>query len=76
MSEMFYEVPKDVPNRCNARLLIGANHGEDHSSMVCTRKAGHQGKHSVTWETEGGPAAVHWHGDERAFEDAEAFEDE
>ena len=67
------EVPEDVQGKCNARLLIGSNHGEDHTSIVCQRRAGHKGKHSETWDVPAGKVAIHWTGDERKYEDAEAF---
>ena len=69
------EVPRDIPGRCNARLLIGANRGNDHVSIVCQRRVGHRGKHSNTWRVDDDKVAVHWTGDEREYEDEEAFED-
>ena len=37
--------PKDVEGECNARLSIGDDYGDNHATIRCQLKPGHDGPH-------------------------------
>ena len=42
--------PPDVEGECNAHLYIGDNFGDNHATMRCALKPGHEGNHVETYE--------------------------
>jgi len=44
----------DVKGECNARLFIGADHGEDTATFRCGLHAGHGGLHSAMYDANAG----------------------
>lgn len=59
--------PEDVEGNCNARLFIGDNYGDNHATMRCQLKPGHDGQHCETYHQgwRGGTVTVCWERDER-----------
>jgi hypothetical protein len=67
---MSYGEPKDEPGKCNARLFIGDNFGDNHATMRCSREPGHEGKHRERYTARGaGEVSVEWDRDEREQDD-------
>jgi len=63
---MSYGEPKDVAGKCNARLEIGDNFGDNHATMRCQLEPGHRGNHRETYKTRSaGEVTVEWEKDER-----------
>lgn len=52
--------PKSVEGKCNARLYIGDDHGDNSATMMCQLGPGHEGKHVEVWRE--GKAKVEWDG--------------
>lgn len=58
--------PRSVPGRCNARMRIADNFGDNHATMVCQRPKGHAGRHRERWQSvTGGLTIVTWATDVR-----------
>lgn len=57
--------PKDVPGKCNARLYIGDDFGDNHATMRCGLPPGHRGFHREEYSAYGGRVRVSWEKDER-----------
>jgi hypothetical protein len=65
---MGFGEPKDRDGKCNARLTIGDNFGDNHATMVCQLEPGHEGPHQEVYEShEAGTVTVTWEKDERKF---------
>ena len=68
--------PRDVEGECNAHLLIGDDHGDNHATMRCSLPAGHGGVKKEEYNSRGKAGVVTWHVDEREDEeDGESGED-
>ena len=52
--------PSDVPGKCNARLYIGDDYGDNSSTMRCQLPPDHEGKHYETWRD--GECEIRWTG--------------
>jgi hypothetical protein len=64
--------PTDVPDHCNAWLVIPDDHGDNEATCRCQLPAGHQGRHREEWlRGEGNPVEVAWELDERPRLEAE-----
>lgn len=50
--------PKDGEGRCNARLSIGDDYGDNSATMRCQLEPGHSGAHSEEWHHEPEKKAV------------------
>jgi len=57
--------PKDVPDKCNARLEIADDYGDNHATMRCSLAPGHEGLHCEHYQHHGQPVVVTWLGDDR-----------
>lgn len=51
--------------RCQAVLYIGDDYGDNHATMRCQLKAGHDDMHQETFKRDGSPVLVLWMRDER-----------
>lgn len=62
--------PKDVPSRCNARLHLGDNFGDNHTTCLCGHPAGHMGRHEELSDPGGHRVVITWDGsDEPEYND-------
>lgn len=69
---MSYGEPQDLDGRCNARLFIGDNYGDNHATFRCQLDPGHDGPHREEYNAHrGGQIVVTWERDERAHCDHE-----
>lgn len=69
--------PEDVEGECNARIYIGDNFGDNHTTMRCQLSPGHEGLHKEMFHRGPGkkcPVTVTWEHDERE-DRARLFED-
>jgi hypothetical protein len=55
--------PEDVPGRCNARLFVGDDYGDNTATFMCELDPGHEGKHREVFRD--GTAVIEWETDER-----------
>lgn len=65
---MRYGEPEDVVGKCNARLHIADNFGDNHATMQCQLSPGHEGRHEEVWRS--GECKVEWIGDDREEDSA------
>jgi hypothetical protein len=53
--------PRSVEGKCNARLHIGDNYGDNHATMLCGLEPGHPGLHQEIWATShSGTVTITW----------------
>jgi hypothetical protein len=58
---MSYGEPQDLDGRCNARLFIGDNSGDNHATFRCQLDPGHDGLHREEYDDHsGGRVTVTW----------------
>ena len=52
---------KDIKGKCNARLIIGDDHGDNHATMKCQLPERHDGLHEEKYASiESGKVVVTW----------------
>lgn len=54
--------PKDVPGRCNARLYLGDNFGDNHATCLCALTENHEGRHEEHSNPGGHNVVITWEG--------------
>lgn len=64
-----YGAPKDVEGKCNARLELGDDYGDNSCTFLCELNPDHQGRHKescsrFTMEWEGNDAELFSPGDD------------
>jgi len=60
--------PKNVSGECNARLYLGDNFGDNHTTIRCSLKPEHDGPHREAFTRAGGKVEITWEKDERIDE--------
>lgn len=50
---MRFGEPKPVEGKCNARLYIGDNYGDNHTTMMCQLEPLHDGDHQESYQSSG-----------------------
>lgn len=60
-----YGEPEDVSGECNAHLYIGDNFGDNHATIRCQLKPGHDGEHVERFKRDEGNVEIRWELDER-----------
>jgi|GEM_PF-2832363 len=62
-----YGPPDDVEGKCNARLYLGDDMGDNYSTFICLLELGHKGPHEETFNRSPGECTVSWEKDESAL---------
>lgn len=57
--------PDDVDGECNAHLYIGDDYGDNHATMRCQLKPGHEGPHQEVYKSHGEDVIITWVVDEK-----------
>jgi len=57
---MFDGPPDDAPGKCNARLKISDDYGDNSATMLCRLDPGHEGPHREEFQRGGKPVVVTW----------------
>lgn len=65
MELLMFNEPKDRNNECNAHLYIADNFGDNHATIRCQLRPGHNGPHKEEFERGGRPVTVTWYIDEK-----------
>jgi len=72
---MAYGEPKDVPGKCNAKLSIADNYGDNHTTILCQLPVGHEGSHREQYTSHGsGAVSITWEKHDESY-DISALED-
>jgi hypothetical protein len=60
--------PEDVEGKCNARMYLGDDHGDNHTTIICNLPEGHLGRHQEMFKRAGkdraGKVTINWDNDE------------
>jgi hypothetical protein len=71
-----YGEPQPLEGRCNARLTIGDNYGDNHATMLCQLEPGHEGLHQESYRSSvSGSVTITWENDDPEVEPEDEFLD-
>jgi hypothetical protein len=56
--------PKNVGGKCNARLFLGDDYGDNTCTIKCQLKLKHKLPHKEEFQREGRPITITWYVDE------------
>lgn len=69
---MSYGEPENVLGRCNARLYIADDYGDNRATIRCQLDPEHEGQHKEEFKRGGKPVLIYWEVDERKEEEQES----